>query len=71
MGTMVLVLQFRELNDESGNYAADVLPWSGYFGLMSTVDIFVILDDVQFARRSWQQRNQIKTIQGPKWLTRQ
>ena len=45
------------------------LPWSGYFGLMSTVDIFVILDDVQFARRSWQQRNQIKTIQGPKWLT--
>jgi len=45
------------------------LPWSGYFGLMNYVDIFVILDDVQFAKRSWQQRNQIKTNQGPKWLT--
>lgn len=45
------------------------LPWSGYFGLMSVVDTFVILDSVQFAKRSWQQRNQIKTSHGPLWLT--
>ena len=45
------------------------LPWSGYFGLMQSVDIFVLLDSVQFARRSWQQRNQIKTANGVQWLS--
>ena len=45
------------------------LPWIGYFGLMDRVDEFVLLDSVQFARRSWQQRNQIKTANGPLWLT--
>jgi hypothetical protein len=35
------------------------LPWPGYFNLIASVDQFVILDDVQFARRSWQQRNRI------------
>src|SRR4051812_27602699 len=45
------------------------LPWSGYFGLMRSVDLFIFLDSVQFARRSWQQRNQIKTANGAHWLT--
>lgn len=45
------------------------LPWSGYFGLMRSVDLFIFLDSVQFARRSWQQRNQIKTANGAQWLT--
>lgn len=45
------------------------LPWLGYFGLMKSVDLFILLDSVQFARRSWQQRNQIKTADGPIWLT--
>ena len=45
------------------------LPWMGYFGMMDSVDVFVLLDSVQFARRSWQQRNQIKTPNGPGWLT--
>lgn len=45
------------------------LPWLGYFGLMKSVDLFILLDSVQFARRSWQQRNQIKTANGPIWLT--
>ena len=35
------------------------LPWAGYFNLMNAVDLFIIYDDVQFARRSWQQRNRI------------
>jgi len=35
------------------------LPWLGYFALMKSVDTFIILDDVQFERRSWQQRNRI------------
>ncbi len=45
------------------------LPWIGYFGLMDAVDVFVILDIVQFDRRSWQQRNRIKTATGSMWLT--
>ena len=45
------------------------LPWIGYFALMKSVDVFIILDSVQFSKRSWQQRNQIKTESGPKWLT--
>jgi hypothetical protein len=45
------------------------MPWCGYFALMQAVDIFIVLDSVQFARRSWQQRNQIKTPRGPQWLT--
>lgn len=35
------------------------LPWSGYFSLIDSVDRFVLLDDVQFERRSWQSRNRI------------
>ena len=45
------------------------LPWMGYFDLMDQVDVFVILDSVQFEKRSWQQRNRIKTLAGLQWLT--
>ena len=45
------------------------LPWSGYFGLLDSVDLFVFLDSVQFDKRSWQQRNKIKTLNGSQWLT--
>lgn len=45
------------------------LPWIGYFGLMKSVDYFVLLDSVQFSKRSWQQRNKIKTSTGEQWLT--
>jgi hypothetical protein len=45
------------------------LPWLGYFDLIDQSDIFVFLDSVQFERRSWQQRNQIKTNDRLEWLT--
>jgi hypothetical protein len=45
------------------------LPWAGYFDLISSVDLFIFLDNVQFDRRSWQQRNRIKTADGVQWLT--
>ncbi|KQL48735.1 hypothetical protein AN963_02745 [Brevibacillus choshinensis] len=35
------------------------LPWAGYFNLISQVDFFVFLDDVQFEKQSWQSRNRI------------
>ena len=45
------------------------LPWLGYFALMQSVDIFVLLDDVQFCNRSFHHRNRIKTSNGPLVLT--
>jgi len=45
------------------------LPWMGYFDLMDQCDLFVILDSVQFEKRSWQQRNRIKTPSGELMLS--
>lgn len=40
------------------------LPWIGYLAMVDRVDEFVFLDSVQFARRSWQQRNKIRNSNG-------
>jgi hypothetical protein len=45
------------------------LPWLGYFAKFDRADIFVVLDTVQFKKNEWQNRNRIKTAQGPQWLT--
>ena len=45
------------------------LPWVGYFDLMDQADVFVLLDNVQFAKRSWHQRNRVKGPQGELMLT--
>ena len=45
------------------------LPWLGYFDKILRADIFVLLDNVQFKKNEWQNRNRIKTAQGPQWLT--
>ena len=45
------------------------LPWCGYFDLIDQVDKFVVLDNVQFEKQSWQHRNRIKTPAGLQWLT--
>ena len=45
------------------------IPWIGYFYLLDYVDSFVFLDNVQFDKRSWQQRNKIKTTKGLEWIT--
>jgi hypothetical protein len=37
------------------------LPWQGYFALIDHVDEFIFLDNVQFVKRSWLQRNKIKS----------
>mgnify|MGYP001251764813 CR=1 FL=1 len=37
------------------------LPWQGYFALIDYVDEFIFLDHVQFVKRSWMQRNKIKS----------
>ena len=48
---------------------SNYIPWKGYFDLIAAVDEFVIFDDMQYTRRDWRNRNQIKTPQGVQWLT--
>ncbi len=45
------------------------LPWSGYIALIDYVHEFIFLDNVQFDKRSWQQRNNIKTSEGTQTIT--
>lgn len=45
------------------------LPWLGYFDKADRADIFILLDDVQFKKNEWQNRNKIRTSQGWQWLT--
>jgi hypothetical protein len=45
------------------------MPWLGYFEKMASADVFVLLDDVQFKKNEWQNRNRIWSRQGPQWLT--
>ena len=40
------------------------LPWVGYFEQIDYVDVFVFFDDVEYVKRSWQNRNRIKTPHG-------
>ncbi len=48
---------------------SNYIPWKGYFDLIASVDEFIIYDDMQYTRRDWRNRNQIKTSQGLQWLT--
>ena len=45
------------------------LPYIGYFQLMSAVDKFVLLDDVNFINRGWINRNRIAVNGEPHWVT--
>jgi WbqC-like protein family len=45
------------------------IPWKGYFDLINLADEFVLLDDRQYTRRDWRNRNRIKSPQGTQWLT--
>lgn len=45
------------------------MPWLGYFDKMDQADCFVLLDNVQYKKNEWQNRNRIKGPQGPQWLT--
>ncbi len=45
------------------------IPWRGFFDLVSKCDEFILYDDMQFTKRDWRNRNQLKTAQGLQWLT--
>ena len=45
------------------------IPWRGYFDQIDRADLFIFYDDVQYDRRSWRNRNKIKTGHGAQWLS--
>ena len=45
------------------------IPWRGYFDQIFRADLFIFYDDVQYDKRGWRNRNQIKTPRGKQWLT--
>lgn len=48
------------------------LPWIGYFEMVDRADVFVFLDDVDFIKREWKNRNRIRTspyATDTRWLT--
>jgi hypothetical protein len=57
--------QHKKIAIVQSNY----IPWKGYFDLIAAVDEFILYDDMQYTRRDWRNRNQIKTSQGLQWLT--
>lgn len=45
------------------------LPWMGYFEQMAVCDEFMFLDDVQYTKKDWRNRNKIRTKTDWMWLT--
>ena len=45
------------------------LPWLGWFDLADQADLLILLDTVQFDKRSWQQRNRIRTAKGLEYVS--
>ena len=52
-----------------GTIQSNFLPWRGYFDFIREVDLFIIHDDVQYTKGDWRNRNKIKTLRGPEWIT--
>lgn len=48
---------------------SNYIPWKGYFDMIAYVDEFILYDDMQYTRRDWRNRNQIKTPSGVQWLS--
>jgi hypothetical protein len=45
------------------------LPWLGLFHKIALADQFISFDQVQYQPKDWNNRNRIKTPQGPIWLS--
>ncbi len=52
-----------------GIHQPQYMPWLGYLDKINKCKNFVFLDDVQYKKREFQNRNRIKTPQGTMWLT--
>ena len=52
-----------------GIHQLHYLPWLRYFDKIRQSDVFVVLDDIQFNKNGWQNRNRVKSSAGATLLT--
>jgi hypothetical protein len=52
-----------------GIHQPEYLPWMGFLNKLANSDTFVLLDNVQYRRNYFQNRNRIRTATGGSWLT--
>lgn len=52
-----------------GIHQLHYLPWLRYMEKIARCDVFIVLDNIQFNKNGWQNRNRIKTAQGEFLLT--
>jgi WbqC-like protein family len=45
------------------------MPWLGFYGKVACADALVLLDNVQFKKGEFQNRNRLRTPKGTTWLT--
>lgn len=45
------------------------VPWLGFFDKLTKADVVVFLDNVQFRKNYFQNRNRVRTAQGWSWIT--
>jgi hypothetical protein len=64
-----LLPQAQRMGKRVAIVQSNYIPWKGYFDLIQSVDEFILYDDMQYTRRDWRNRNQIKTSNGLAWLT--
>lgn len=57
------------MNKIAGIHQPHYLPWLRYFEKMARPDVFIVLDNIQYNKNGWQNRNRIKTAAGATLLT--
>ena len=45
------------------------LPWLGYLDKLAKSDLFIVMDDLQYEKENFQNRNRLKLDRGAQWLT--
>jgi len=48
---------------------SNYIPWKGVFDMINQVDTFIFFEDVDYTKRDWRTRNNVKTANGDVWLT--
>lgn len=52
-----------------GIHQPHYLPWLRYFEKIARSDVFIVLDNIQYSKNGWQNRNRVKTASGVATLT--
>ena len=56
-------------NNDLLNNSTNIFPWSGYFNIIYNSDLVIFLDDAQYSKNSWHNRNQIVINKQKSWIT--